>query len=110
MHLTLCHNAGGNQEFTYTMTNELVNYNKCLDGPTHDGPTFFNDCHLLGGNQQWTYDANAATLTNVNGQCLTQIDGEAIVAGTQTATIPMLRQCDGSAAQQWRMDRSFTLP
>lgn len=105
VHLAICHNAGGNQEFTYTTTNEVKIFNLCLDGPENDGPTFSKECHKMGGTQKWIYNNVTGTLSNVNGRCLTQIEGD----GGQ-ATIPMLRLCDGSAAQRWRMDRSFVLP
>lgn len=51
-----CHNAGGNQIFYYTKTNQIKSDEFCLEGPEVLGPVRLITCHDDGDNQKWTWN------------------------------------------------------
>ncbi|CAG0917356.1 unnamed protein product [Notodromas monacha] len=99
--LQYCHSMGGNQLFAYTKRNQIMSDDNCLDASSVSSPVKLVRCHGLGGNQMWVYDDTTQAIRHVNsGRCLSAPDA-------RDPTLPTLKQCDGSPAQQWLMKFDF---
>ncbi|XP_050710951.1 polypeptide N-acetylgalactosaminyltransferase 5-like isoform X2 [Eriocheir sinensis] len=96
-----CHGLGGNQVFAYTKRQQIMSDDNCLDASNPSGPVKLVRCHGMGGNQMWTYNQQDGSVKHVNsGRCLQKPDARDV-------TLPVLKPCDGTAAQQWVMNGSF---
>ncbi|XP_055685223.1 polypeptide N-acetylgalactosaminyltransferase 5 isoform X1 [Lutzomyia longipalpis] len=96
-----CHGLGGNQVFAYTKRHQIMSDDNCLDAAHAMGPVNLVRCHGMQGNQEWVYDNEDLTIKHVNsGNCLTRPTRE-------DPSMPLLRPCNYSRGQQWRMTSQF---